>query len=102
MISPALLSDFSLPVSLKPDLCLFLYAFPSSLDLLLILAADLVNLLAMLGLLTNFFVLNLIAEEILLEQSHLLVNVARLFQQLNVSLSHSFLFDSQFLLVTVF
>ena len=102
VISPALLCNFSLPVSFKPDLRLFLNAFPRSLDLLLILAADLVNLLAMLGLLTDFFVLYLVAKEILLEKTHLLVNVAGLLKQLNVGLSHSFLFDGQFLLVTVF
>ena len=78
VISPALSCDFSLPVSLKFDLCLFLDPFPRSLDLFLILAADLVNLLAMLGLLANFLVLNLVAEEILLEKTHLLVNVTRL------------------------
>lgn len=102
VISAALLRNLSLPVSLKPDLSLFLNAFPSTLDLLLILAANLVDPLAMLGLLTDFLVLNLVAEEILLEQSHLLVNVARLLEQLNIGLGHSFLLNRQFLLVTVF
>lgn len=96
------LSLFSLSISLQSHLTLFVKAFTGTFDFLTVLAANFVNLLAMLLLQSNLLVLLLIAEEFVLEEAYLRVDVTRLLKQLVVYLSDTLSFLHELLSVSGF
>lgn len=102
IIAALSLSLFSLSISLQSHLTLFVKAFTGTFDFLTVLAANFVNLLAMLLLQSNLLVLLLIAEEFVLEEAYLRVDVTRLLKQLVVYLSDTLSFLHELLSVSGF
>ena len=73
------LGHFPLTIPLKAHLGLFFKPLLSPLNLLTILSANFIDLSPMLLLEVDLLILNLIAEKVLLEKAHLLIDVPRFF-----------------------